>query len=267
MLELTAETYYSKEANEQYCSFHDYLQCIGSGYIRGCEAKYDAIRKGEWKEDEKTTALLVGGYFDAYYEGTLNKFKKENPEIFTQKGELKAPYKQAEIMIQRTLKDEIWQEAVQGEKQRIFAGYWEGAEWKCKLDVYNKGHFITDIKTCADIHRAWRTPEGGYMSFVEAYFYTGQLALYQKIVEVCTGEKLPCLIAVVSKSDNPEIELIGIPQADLDNALNEIKMNLPSYYAIRNGEYEPTRCEHCDYCKATKKITKPIHFNELIFEG
>lgn len=263
---LTADTYYSKEASDRYCSFHDYLQCVGHGFIRGCEAKYKAIKDGLWEEDKKTTALLVGGYFDAFYDNSLEQFKKDNPECFTQKGELKAPFKQAEKMIARTLEDEKWQAAVQGEKQKIFTGYWAGAEWKCKLDVYNAGHFISDIKTCADIHRAWRMPDiGGYMSFVEAYFYTGQLALYQKIVEINTGEKLPCLIPVVSKSDNPEIELIGMSQADLDNALNEIEMNMPSYLAIRNGEYEPVRCERCDYCKATKKIMKPIHFNELIW--
>ena len=55
---------------------------------------------GRW-EDEKSTALLVGSYVDSYFEGSLEQFKKENPEIFTQKGELKANFKQAEEIIAR----------------------------------------------------------------------------------------------------------------------------------------------------------------------
>ena len=36
---------------------------------------------GEWGK-EKSTALLVGSYVDAYFEGSLDVFVAENPEIF-----------------------------------------------------------------------------------------------------------------------------------------------------------------------------------------
>ena len=44
--------------------------------------------RGEYQE-EKTTALLVGSYVDSYFEGTLDKFKLENPEIFTKTSQKK----------------------------------------------------------------------------------------------------------------------------------------------------------------------------------
>ena len=91
---LTADNYYSKEANEHYMSFHTYLQYAGHLGVQACEAKAEAIRKGEWNEGEKSKAMLVGSYVDSYFEGTLDKFKAENPQIFTQKGELRADYKQ-----------------------------------------------------------------------------------------------------------------------------------------------------------------------------
>ncbi|MFQ9895041.1 MAG: PD-(D/E)XK nuclease-like domain-containing protein [Lachnospira sp.] len=36
--------------------------------------------------------MLVGSYVDSYFEGSLEQFKKENKEIFTQKGDLKSDY-------------------------------------------------------------------------------------------------------------------------------------------------------------------------------
>lgn len=264
-MELNNTNYYSEAMNERYMSFHTYLGYAGHFMATGCEAKAEAIRKGEWT-DPVTLPMLVGQYVDSFYEGTLDEFKKNNPEIFTQKGELKAPYKQAEIMIQRTLKDGLFQQAMSGEKQVIMTAPWEGVEWKIKMDSYKEGEFIADLKTSADIRRAWRIQDYGYATFIEAFFYEGQMALYQKIVEINTGKKLPCYIAVVTKSDNPEIEVINIDQARLDHALNEIKMNLPNVLAVRNGEFPPSRCERCDYCKATRVLKEPISVDDLIFE-
>lgn len=261
---LTADNYYSDAMNEKYMSFHTYLSYAGHFRAEACEERAEAIRKGLW-EEPTTLPLLVGSYVDSFYDGTLDKFKEEHPDIFTQKGELKAPYKQAEKMIARTLEDELFQKAMSGEKQVIMTANWEGVDWKCKIDSYAEGKFITDLKTSADIHRSWRIQDYGYASFAEAYFYDGQMALYQKIVEINTGKKLPCYLAVVTKEDYPEIAVVNIDQARLDNALNEIKMNLPSVMAVRDGTYAPTRCERCNYCKATRKLKAPISMDDLIW--
>lgn len=262
---LTPQNYYTKEASDHYLSFHDYLDFAGGMKTYGCEARAMAKMRGEWK-DEITLPLLVGGYCDAYFEGSLDEWKNEHPECFTTKGELKAPYKQAEKMIARCLEDELFMKAMTGEKQKIITFFWEGVWWRAKLDVYSEGKFITDFKTTAKMHEAFRIEDYGYVSFVEAYFYTGQLALYQKGIEILYGKKLPCYIAAIEKSDNPEPELINIDQTTLDRALNEIRMNLPTVMAVRNGEVEPVRCGRCAYCKATKKILKPISLMDLIQE-
>ena len=263
--ELTNDNYYSKEADEHYMSVHQYLSFAGHLGIYGCEAKAMAQLRGEYKEEE-TQALLVGSYVDSYFEGTLDKFKEEHPDVFTAKGELKAPYKKAEKMIARCKADEFFMETMSGEKQKIFTAYLFGCNWKCKIDSYLPGRAIVDLKTSSDIHKAWRVRDEGYVSFVEYWGYTVQLAVYQKIVEINTGMKLPVYISVVTKEDSPEIKVIGIDQATLDHALNEVEMNMPSILLVKSGEAEPIRCGKCDYCKATEVLTSEISMNDLFEE-
>ena len=222
-----------------------------------------AMLKGEY-EKEKTTAMLVGSYVDSYFEGTLDQFKKENPDIFTQKGELKANFKQAEKMIARAEKDEKFMAYMSGEKQVIKTGYLFGCDWKIKIDSYLPGKAIVDLKTTSDLHRAWRVQDYGYASVAEYWAYTIQMAVYQKIVEIDTGEKLPCILAFVTKEDSPELKLCYIDQMTLDHALNEVEMNMASVLMVKNGEAEPIPCGKCDYCKATEPIEEVINIADLI---
>ena len=265
MTEITQENYYSPEIDKEYMSVHQYLDFAGHLGIYGCEARAMATLNGKY-EKETTLPMLVGSYVDSYFEGTLDKFKEEHPDIFTQKGELKAPYKQAEKMIARCEADEFFMQTMSGEKQKIFTAYLFGCEWKCKVDSYCKGVAIVDLKTSSDIHKAWRVADAGHVNFIEYWGYTIQMAVYQKIVEICTGEKLPCLISVVTKEDSPEIKVIYIDQLDLDHALNEVEMNMPSVLAVKNGEAEPIPCGKCDYCKAHEKLTGPVSMMDLIME-
>lgn len=262
---LTEENYYSLETQKHTMSFHDYEEYVGGNLVYGCEARALAKEKGEW-EDKTTTALLVGGYTDAFFEGTLDKWKKVHPECFTQKGELRAEFKQAEKMIARCQQDEYFMSTLSGEKQKIFTAYWQGVTWRCKLDSYIPDVAIVDLKTSADIHKAWRIADAGYVSFIEAFNYEKQLALYQKIVEINTGKKLPCYISVVTKEDYPEIAVINIDQMTLDNALNSIEMNIASVLSVKNGDALAIRCEKCNYCKSTRKLKGAISMYDLINE-
>ena len=260
---LTNENYYSAESNERYMSVHQYLDFVGHMGVRGCEERAMKTLSGEWNPPT-TDAMLVGSYVDSYFEGTLDSFKAEHPEIFTQKGQLKADYKRAEKMIKRCEESEYFMKFMSGEKQKIFTAYLFGCEWKCKLDSYIPGKAIVDLKTSKDLHAAWRVEDYGYTTFVEHWGYTIQLAVYQRIVEICTGEHLPCYIAAVTKEDVPEIAIIEVDDFELQNALNEVQMNMETVLAIKNGEIEPVRCEKCDYCKSTRILTKPINFRDLI---
>lgn len=262
---LTADNYYSKEADMKYMSVHQYLDFVGHMGVHGCEEMAMAKLKGEF-EQETTTAMLVGSYVDSYFEGTLEQFKQQHPECFTQKGELKASFKQAEKMIERCEKDSYFMSTMQGEKQVIMTAYLFGCEWKIKMDSYLPGKAIVDLKTSADIHKAWKVQDYGYASFVEYWGYTLQMAVYQKVVEINTGKKLPCYISVVTKEDSPEIAVINIDQMTLDHALNEIEMNMASVLMVKSGEVEPFRCEKCDYCKATKVLKGAISYMDLISE-
>lgn len=264
---LTTENYYSPEADRRYMSVHQYLDFVGHMGVRGCEAKAMAKLNEEW-QDEITTAMLVGSYVDSYFEGTLEQFTEEHPECFakTKPYGLKAPFKQAESMIARCEQDEYFMSTLAGEKQVIMTGYLFGCEWKIKMDSYIPGKAIVDLKTSADIHKAWKVQDYGYASFVEYWGYTLQLAVYQKIVEINTGKKLPCYISVVTKEDSPEISVIYVDQMTLDHALNEIEMNMPSVLMVKSGDVEPVRCEKCDYCKSTKVLTGPINHQDLISE-
>ena len=260
---LTNENYYSVEADKHYMSVHQYLDFVGHMGVTGCEEKAMAKLNGDYVQ-ETTKAMLIGSYVDSYFEGTLDDFKFQHPEIFTQKGELKAEYKQAEKMISRCLKDDYFMSTMSGEKQVIMTGYLFGCDWKIKMDSYIPGKAIVDLKTSANIHKTWKVKDYGYVSFVEYWGYTLQLAVYQKIVEINTGKKLPCYISVVTKEDEPEICVVYVDQMTLDHALNEIEMNMPSVLAVKNGESEPIRCESCDWCKRTAVLTGPINHNDLI---
>ena len=74
-MELSANNYYSAEANQEYMSVSQYKDFAGTYGKLGCE--YGAMEKlaGRW-EEKKTTALLVGSYVDSYFEGSLDNSRQ-----------------------------------------------------------------------------------------------------------------------------------------------------------------------------------------------
>ena len=74
-MKLTQRNYYSRKASLEYMSVSQWKA------FYKCPASALAEIKGKYKR-EKTTALLVGSYVDSYFEGTLPKFIKQNPEVF-----------------------------------------------------------------------------------------------------------------------------------------------------------------------------------------
>ena len=56
---LTAENYFSKEADQEYLSVSQYKNFMGTIGRPACEAEAMAKLNGEW-EMKKTTALMVG---------------------------------------------------------------------------------------------------------------------------------------------------------------------------------------------------------------
>ena len=244
-MKLTESNYYSLEADKAYMSVSQFKSFLD------CEARTMAKLNREYVEEGNNTALLVGSYVDSSIEGTLDKFKEENPQIFTQKGELKADFKKAEEIVRLIKENELFQKFLSGEKQVILTFELFGIWWKIKMDSFVRDICITDLKTA-------RNTEG-----IVKWRYDIQGAVYQKGVELNDLGKLPFYLAVATKEDIPDLNIFQIPQSTLDLALMEVEENLPHIMEVKTGKIAPTRCEKCDYCKRTRK-TMIRNYNELL---
>lgn len=251
---ITAENYFSAENNMKYMGASQFKA------FKNCEAAALAELKGEYPRDI-TSSLLVGSYVDAHVEGTLDVFRAKNPQIFTRQGELKSEYKRAEMMIERFERDEAFMRYLSGEKQVIKTGEIEGVPFKIKMDVYFPGKMIVDLKTVKDFLPLYKEGEGR-LNFMLYWGYDIQAAIYQAI----EGNSLPFYIAAVTKEPSPDIRLIEMPQEYIDLALDDVRQNVVRYESIKMGLLEPDRCEHCDYCKATRVLTGPINMEEFDYE-
>ena len=88
---LTADNYYSQDANLAYMSVSQFKS------FERCEAAAMAELRGEY-QPPKTTAMLIGSYVDAWFEGTLDLFKLNNPEIFKRDGSKLTTYRQSVLL-------------------------------------------------------------------------------------------------------------------------------------------------------------------------
>lgn len=253
--------------NENYFSLENNMKYMGVSQFKAfekCPASAYAEVTGNF-EREKTTALLVGSYVDAHFEGSLDLFQAHNPEIFTKSGELKSNFRQANEIINRVEEDKIFMEFMSGDKQVIMTGEIEGVPVKIKIDSYHPDKMIVDLKCMKDFQPIY-VPEKGRLNFIEAWGYDLQGAVYQEIVRQNTGKILPFYICAVTKEKVPDIAIIEIPHAYLDVELEHFKKNVQYYDGIKKGLFEPERCEHCDFCKSTKVLKGPISMEEFELE-
>lgn len=253
-MEINGENYYTTEANMAYWSvslFKAFEQCEASGLAQA---------RGLY-EREQTTALLVGSYVDAYFTGSLPEFINEHPEILKRDGQLKADYVKAAEIIERIETEPKMMEFLTGDKQVIRTAELFGVPWKIKMDVHG-GVRIVDLKIMKGLAPIYE--EGfGRRPFVEYYRYDIQGAIYQKVEQISSGRErpLPFYLAVATKEKEPNLELIQLPQYILDNALKVVEAKIERFDLIKQGLVDPIRCGHCEYCKQTKHISKPILYD------
>lgn len=243
---LTNDNYYSPEANQEYMSVSQYKD------FQKCEAMALASLRGDWVRPQ-TTALLVGSYIDSWFEGTLNEFKAAHPEIYkkTHRGDpmLKADFMQAEELIAFVQKDPLFMRYMGGKKQVIRTSVLFGTPWKIKMDSYHPDK-IVDLKVMRSMERIMGK------SFVEHWGYDLQMAIYAAVER----RDLATYLAVVTKQDPPDKEIISIPRWRRMELLEDVEKNMPRILAIKRGEIPPIRCGVCEYCRATKMLTEPIDF-------
>ena len=255
---LTKNNYYDPEMNERYMS----ASFVKSMLLR-CEAATMAELTGEYTPPP-SEALLVGSYVDEWFTGpkTFERFLEEHPEIFNSRtGELKAAYKRANEMIDRAQSDPVFMEYMRGQKQKIVTGQIEGIPFKAKFDVFRKKERIVDLKTTRSMEPMYRAGQGK-MSPIEYWGWDIQMAIYAEL----EGHNLPTYLAIITKEDPPNLYLVEITKAQRDACMEYVRAKLPRIDAIRRGLIEPTRCENCAYCRATKKIERPITLEELNME-
>lgn len=242
--------YFSPEMNMKY--FGHTQVCD----LMKCEARGFAIAKGEY-EQPITDSLLIGQYVDAYFTGDANSFVSHHPEMLKKDGTLKSVYQCADRAIHRAERDEMFMKYISGVPQQIMTGKLFGYDWKIKVDAFHEGKAIVDLKCMRDFEPKY-VDGMGKVSFVEAWGYDIQAAVYQSVCKNLTGEKLPFIIAGITKQDPPDIGLFRIPQSMIDSALAIIESQIDRFAKIKAGEIEPRRCEHCDYCRNTKVLDRVI---------
>lgn len=239
------EQYYSKEANRFYWSVSQYKDFCK------CEAMAMAKIRGEY-EQPTTKAMLIGILCDRWFEGTLEQLRQESPNIFyCRNGSLRADFRKADQIIKRVQRDERFMLYMSGEKQKILTFEMFGAPWKMKMDAFNEGICITDLKIVQNFKS------------LTLFRYDLQGAPYQYGCEYNGYGQLPFYLAAATKEAVTNFDIFQIDQPTLDMALREIEGKMPRFIAVKAGLEEPHYCGVCDYCKSVKKA-RIRNYSELL---
>ena len=258
-MKLNSENYFSPEMQQAYMGVSQYKDFLD------CPARAMATIRGEYVP-EMSKALLVGSYVDAYFEGTLDKFKAEHPEIFNSRtGELKVDYKQADEIIARLEGDPVCAEYLSGKKQVIKTAKLFGAKWKIKIDSYFPGDKIVDLKVMRSLERIMG------ISFIEYWGYDLQMAIYSEVEYLSSRRKnkqrLETYLDVATKEDPADLAVIHIPAWRRQECLKEVEKNMPRILAYKSGELEAPGCGVCPYCRGKKVVKGPIEFDAVGFSN
>lgn len=271
-MELTADNYYSNEADNFYMSVSQYKvwnKCNALGYAKYCSDEYAKLEESGVIVRDKT-ALILGNFVGTKWESeeAHEQFKLEHPEIIStrgaSKGQLKSDYKLGELMYERTFNDNLFKQSMTGEHEVIITFNMFGVMWKCRLDVLNiKDKRIVDLKTTKDFKESYGVVHGqsGYYPFYEIWNYPLQLAVYQKAGLIEYGITFDMFISAVTKQKIPDFDVIDFDKYEWDERfkfeLDHVEANLPHIMDVKAGKEMPERCEECEYCIATKNLIEP----------
>ncbi len=253
-MKLTPSNYFSRRANREYMSVSQF-----KSFTR-CQACAMAEMQGKY-EREETTALLVGSYVDAHFEGTMDEFKQLHPEIFKRDGTLKAEYIQADAIIKRIERDKLFRHYMSGEKQVIMTGEICGVPVKIKVDSLHPDK-IVDLKIVRDFENLYDIAKGS-LPWFEFWEYDLQGAVYQEIVRQNTGKTLPFYLAAATKEKVPDIDIVHLNPKSIEYAYNKFTSSVEMYDAIKKRIIAPERCNKCEWCKETKVLKAPRDSEEF----
>jgi len=260
--QLNRQNYHSNEANQYYMSVSQFKSAVK------CEASFVAELKGEFIRPS-STALIVGSYTHAAFESdqAFTQFcEKHHDSIFKSRGGKYADFEQAESMIETLKNDRFAMFALEGEKEVIFTGELFGVPWKIKVDsIHHDRKSFSDLKTTQSLYkRYWSEKYNKYVSFVEAYDYVLQMAIYREIIYQNTGQYYDPYLVAVTKETPPDKEILEFEIPDFDFEFEYVKTMLPSIIEAKSSRKEPVRCGKCEYCRMTKQLTKTIKVGYLL---
>jgi hypothetical protein len=256
--------YYSNEMNRHYFSVSQF-----NSFTR-CESATMAELRGDYRR-EVSDAMLAGQMTAAWCEGALafNAWMEENKSTVLNKSG--KPYKAFEDvyrMIEALQGDRLCMEYLGGRKEEIFTATLFGAPWKIKVDVIDDANErIVDLKTTRSIHAyEWVESLGKKGTFIDQYSYHRQLAIYAEVHGRAVGSNniYSKYIVAVSKEDPCDLEVIDMTDMDRhESELESVRILMPRFIAVKNGEIEPDRCGRCEWCRGTKECKEPIPYSML----
>lgn len=189
--------------------------------------------------------------------GALTKARELMPEAFECQVSLRSDYDIVAQCVEAVRAQPMLMEYLTGDHQTTVSGDIGGIQWKGKLDVFDRANKrIVDLKVMRDFQR-----RGQAGSFVESFAYDRQLAIYRELVRQQYGIECECFIVAVSKETPCNVELIEIPAWRCDEIIADLETNAARIEPVWHGKTPARGCGVCDYCRATKRITRPIEFD------
>lgn len=297
-MNVTNENYFDPEVQMEYMGVSQYKDFLD------CPARALATIKGEYKE-EMTKAMTVGSFVDAYFEGTLDKFKAEHPEVFNIKlvenDDTKT--KIAEVMPELLTKGGKWQSGALTKAREAHPEFFT-LQMELKADFVQAEEIIQRIEsdelfmehmsgqkqvifTAELFGTPWKIKIDSYhpgkaiddlkimrslerimgISFVQHWGYDLQMAVYSEVEAIATGgERLETYLDVATKEEPADLAIVHIPAWRRKECLSEVEKNMPRILAYKRGELEAPGCGVCPYCRGIKKA-KVIEFDEVGFSN
>ncbi len=261
---LNKHNYHSREANQQYMSVSQFKRFVE------CEARTMAVLNGEY-EEPTTNALLVGSYTHSAFESDeeFNSFVEENNgAIFKKNGGKYSDFETADRMIETLKSDPFAMFALEGEKEVIYTAELFGSPWKIKVDSANHDRLsFSDIKTTQDLYkRYWSVKYDGWVSFIEAWDYVLQMAIYRRVIQENTEHTYKPYIVAVTKENPPNKAVVHFDESRFDFEYEYTEMKMNRIMKVKSGEEQPVRCGKCVYCRKTKQLQGTIEVGGLIYE-
>lgn len=260
---LTPENYYSEKANVLYLSNSLFKSVYGMP-----AAPYPCEAAALLGEKERTEALLIGGYVDAAFESddAFKKFVEENESGLKLKSG-KGFYqfvKDADKAIARAKRDPVFMSYLSGQHQAVMTGEIAGHPFKIKMDDYQPGVQITDLKYVKSAQEEFNEFLKRRVTFIENYGYDIQGAIYREIVRQNTGLVLPFNIAYITKEDPADFGVVTIPDEMLNEALEFVELSLTAR-PMAQVRQAPHRCgrRSCKFCRDQQVLKGPYTYEEF----